>query len=262
MKIVIISLEPKQAKFIADEFPRLDLAIITKDNERQAIATAKRADVVVVMTRFISHALFGSLDRSKMYMCNGGMTELRRHLTGLQAAYAPQTETPPPPRPTEETAPVAKKPTSHDYTPLRTAKVADVFVYPRPSHRTLLQFETDVNSVRSYYKRQYGVISEQHTTDSGIEIIVTKAAALDTKCARRKLTDGVALPPPTPVSTPAIERVTEARTPIASDSITRMFWRDVYLEIMRTQPGASHNACVQRANDACASYSTRFKEPS
>lgn len=258
MKIVVVKLHKKQAQMIEREFADLDLRIITEDSERQASTLAAKADVVVVMTRFIGHSLLASLPRAKVFLCNGGLVQLRKHLSGLRAAYAPQTEkiavTKPKPKPVAEYKPPAQI-EPPNYTALKFAKVGDVLVFPKPLHEMMHAFERKVDAVRVYYKRAHGVTTERNTTDTGIEIMITGAATV--KAERRK-----SLPKVARTSMPnAAPRTEIATTPVAPrDSITQMFWRDVYLQTMRTLPGATHDRCVQRANDACDAHTHRFKE--
>ena len=252
MRIVIVKLHNRQANIIAEEFPDLDLTVITEDSVIQAKAQAASADVLVIMTRFIGHSLFKALPHANKFLCKGGLTELRKQLCAFRSA---QPVVQPVVQPVTDTCfPIEDFPM--DYRSLKTAKVGDVLLFPRPAGITLKVFETRVLYVRSYYKKQHGVDTVQNTTDNGIEILITDRKP---KKLKKSKFDKLA------VKHPDIFEAKEdqkgdgflggqiIREPATDFQVTRQFWRDVFLSTLGAYPGRVVEA-TETADTALTNY--------
>jgi hypothetical protein len=165
VKIGIIGLLSSQVATIKAAFPELKIEFLSREREREAGRFAGNCSKVVLMTKFISHSVFGSIPTHKRVPVKGGMTDLRRTLQTL--SEMPEFA---------RRAPVATKEvtmsTALYWNGLREAKVGDVVTFTRPTSMSTPEWKQHVANRRSYYKRQYGIHTVANVTGNKAEVEV------------------------------------------------------------------------------------------
>lgn len=243
MKVVIIGAHEKQVRLMGD-FPYLDIRCANKSAHHGAGESAlyKQADRLLVMTKFISHGLFDKLDREKVIYVNGGITRARDILTTLNAvariAKQPVTTE------QEDEEDMAARERTFDFKPLRYAKVGEQFVFTKPHDLPVDGFKLAIEQGRSYYKRNYGVLSTYQVTGGGNKATVTVTGNVKGEEVAKQDVHVPAAPESFPTPTPDA-------APFPGDLQER--WWEVLLASMHTRPGAdvtSHTAFASYAVDA------------
>lgn len=236
MKVAVVGLLPQQANIIASEFPRLDLRFLNKNEKHGREDFWQNTDRIMVMTKFVSHALYDKLDRGKTVHIHGGLTRLRHALSTLNIIDK------------FDRLPVAIDETGFihedhdmvdklDFTVLKTAKPGDLFEFSRPPKQTIDKFDQQIQQARSYYKRIHNVLTTVERKDDKAFILVTQVGEAAPEASK-----------PIVVNEP----IQDARP--TGDPSHQQFWRDAFLQHMLVTHGLNIPASIEAANQALAAY--------
>lgn len=238
MKIGIIGLLADQANFIKAKFPSYAIEFLPREREREAAAFAQRHSKVVLMTKFISHSTQNGVPMHKRVLLSGGTTALANWLNKQASDVTIIKHTPVHKEP-EVMAPATDKPTS--WAPLKKLAIGETFTVKRPKHTTLTTFENNVNTQRSYYNRQHGIVTSVRFLDGSAVITVT-----DRKMKVSDLPPVVEHAPTIPVREPGTAWLPHLRE----------FWQQVY--VARAALGLPNDLCVNDADVAMEHARHRF----
>jgi hypothetical protein len=274
MKVLIVGGLPRQEQLIPlHEYPHLDVRFANKGSKYGLSEDFSKADRVLVMTKFVSHALTDRLDRSKSVLIRGGFGKVKAALANLNdTARALNVESH-----AAANTPVYHEETDegdddmaakNDFTPLKSAKEGDLLIFKRPPTMTIARWENNIQVARSYYKNTFGRITECEFKDGVAHLLVTKVEEVaDGAAKRRGRKPGVPQPrPPKPVVTEAEaaedmehDFATARRGAIiATTGQDRQFWMDVYLSAMRNNPGVGAEFHATYANTALDSLRAKL----
>jgi hypothetical protein len=196
------------------------------------------------MTKWIAHKVTDKLPKEKTHLCNGGPSQLiatlRRMAPKIQDTRQPTPET----TFTEDTTMAAMG----TYAGIKSAKPGDTLEYKRPAQMAMVKFENQVSAVRSYYRRNHGVKTEQKTLDGAtIRVIVNGLVSQPL----------VSVPASGATVTP-IKKPADAVAPLPA--ATAQLWLDTYARFITIAPGASDEMLAARADAAVAAYRVRFEQ--
>lgn len=234
MKVAIVGMLGRQEKEIpVHEYRNLDIRFGNKGRKYGMGNSAlfSQVDRIFVMTKFVSHSLTETLDRSKTTLIHGGFNKLRDALQVLNTTARLEEQAHKPVLTMAE-AEEEQEMKRLDFNILKDAKPGDVFEFPRPPTLTLDKWELRIAQTRTYYKTNHGVITDKPVfKDNGrVELLVTERRS-KTAPAEDVKTDTLAGPAPATATEPA----SPAR--VQPYSVDRQFWMDVYLQSMRNNPG-------------------------
>lgn len=233
MKFGIIGLLPDQVNAIVRAYPNHDLEFLSREREREARSFASRHSKVVLMTKFISHSTQEAVPRHKRVLIHGGVTKLHAFLgtSGVTVFHKPVHKEP-------VMTPVADK--KVDYKPLLAAKEGDVLEFHRPVRTTIAKWESQITSVRSYYRRHHGLKTEVSFKDSVASFLIverTKPVKPQQEAAER------------PSVAPA--------TTVSGNEADRQFWQQTFLA--RLNSALPIELAIQDADAALAAARSRFR---
>lgn len=168
MRIVLVGALGKQQRLLAAEFPHLDLRFTNKESRINA-DSLKAADRILVLTKFISHALYEQLDRSKVVHVPGGMSKLREIL-GLYGSVSRMSDTIK--FTNEEDDDMAAR--EFNFGIMHTLQPGAHTVFERPNHISKVMFKTRVIAARTRYKSTAGIQTVMEVLANGDKIKVTR----------------------------------------------------------------------------------------
>lgn len=153
-RIAVVGLIESQAAHIAREFPDLDIRFIMTSLATELRERVKSMDRVIVMTKFVSHPIYYTLDKAKLTHCNGGMSALREILNSLNvfAGFAALRF----PALNED----CDMSGLFDFKAFKIAKAGDVLTFVRPDGMEAHRFQQAMDQSRHFYKKQHGILSE------------------------------------------------------------------------------------------------------
>jgi hypothetical protein len=264
-------------------YPNLDIRFANKEDKTGSANDDlfKSADRIVLMGKFISHSLSGRVDRTKSILLHGGMGKLRSTLSHLNAAapvvrearledshqYGVRNEMPKDQKQTEFKA------------KFDAAKPGDVLEFKRPPTTSLVAWGKRGEAIRSYYKLNKGIHSDMEMREGVLRFLITKItpplkglgreeikrlsnmtaeeAAAELEAFKNKKNAPVEIAadaPPADVlhdnESPAAKYFPPAAAPATYQGAMsdRAFWQDVYMQSMKTAPGAGAEYHVSQAN--------------
>lgn len=286
MKVAVVGMLPRQEQELGvHNFKHLDVRFANKGPKYGLNETVfDSVDRIVVMAKWISHALIGKLDRSKTTMIQGGLGKARAELQRLND-LARMHETP---------APRVAHPLSYstvedsnvaDNNPYNAlilgAKEGDVLTFTRPPHTTIDKWKTQWQVRRSYYKLNYGVHSEIEYRDGKAALLITKVAPQEGRRSGKKVVTeaeagevlGLPAPPAQTLSDQLKQPPEEAeiehdfsnarrgaviQIPNLFERDQYTFWTEVFMQSMRNNPGATPLQHKDHANAALAAFRANF----
>lgn len=257
MNIGILGLLPEQVRFVQQEFPNHALRFLEQDAIKTAPQFAKGCDKVVVLTKFIGHAIVDRIPARKKVVIHGGAQKLKAYLSAQPTPV--KVIVPPKPIATEPTREGRARDYTNevDYAPLLAAAVGDEVRIARPAKCTLASFAKRIEVKRSTFKKVHGVRTSVARIVDGfavmkvLEIRTRETAPPESQTAP---TNEIA-PMQNEVTVQPLQGITGL--PSLPDARSAAFWQSVFVETVKQWPGAPIEMCAARADEAVSAYRSR-----
>jgi len=241
MKIGVIGLLSDQANRIADRFPDMDITFLSREREREAAQFQQQVAKVVLMTKFISHPTQHAIPNHKRVLVDGGQTALAKCLEKLKnAVEVPVKEPIKMPEPIVVQQP---NPDKIDYRAIKDAHPQDVLRFPRPKGIDLTRWQSQITTIRSYYRREHDIETKPEFFPDYVELRVLRVRG---KTKRPE-------PAPAPVASPVVPAV--ATAPRQDESLAT-FWQSVF--VARLNPALPLEQAAADADAAILLFRSRF----